>query len=48
MSAKAEQEHTEAQLLIRLGYQLKAHPKLFLFTNVPLWKKKKKVLKYII
>lgn len=41
MSAKAEQEHTEAQLLIRLGYQLKAHPKLFLFTNVPLGKKKK-------
>lgn len=43
MSAKeAEQAPTEAQFLIRLGFQLKAHQNLFLFTNIPLGEKKKK------
>lgn len=49
MSAKeAEKAPTEAQFLIRLGFQLKAHQNLFLFTNIPLGEKKKKVSKYII
>lgn len=42
MSAKeAEKAPTEAQFLIRLGFQLKAHQNLFLFTNIPLGEKKK-------